>query len=287
MLVLNYLLELNLKIIKNMNYIKHILTNKNTLVFIGVILFAFLFLKQCNNTSNLKKELEQIKMVSERALNNYKASQDTIKIEKNKNGELVAIKLGYEYEINSLTKENKKVIAKYQSALNLVKDVSRINSLLSAELRVKDSIINAGGSVTTLTDSTSTIKFNDIKKWDKYNWRSFNGTVDVLRDSKTNKLSVTSSRFDFEQGIELKAAILNNNGINSLRITTAYPGIEFTNIENINLVNDKLNPALQKPKNWGIGVGLQYGINLNDQQTINWGPSIGVGIYYIPSWLRF
>lgn len=226
-------------------------------------------------------------MVADRELNNYKAGQDTIRIERNKNGELVAKKLAYEFDINSLTDSNKKAIADYQRALNLTKDIKNINSLLRTEIRVKDSIINSKGTVITLTDSTSTIKFNDDKNWDKYNWRRFNGTLDVLRNKKTNSLSVTSSRFDFEQGIELKAAILNENGVNSLKITTPYPGIEFTNIENINLVNDKLNQKNEKKAGFSIGIGAGYGINLTPNSVITVGPQIGIGLYWSPKWLRF
>ena len=81
-------------------------------------------------------------MVADRELNNYKAGQDTIRIERNKNGELVAQKLAYEFDINSLTDSNKKAIADYQRALNLTKDIKNINSLLRTEIKFKDTNIN-------------------------------------------------------------------------------------------------------------------------------------------------
>lgn len=261
--------------------------SRTTLIFIGVVILILLLLQQCNSNASLKREIKQVQMVADRELNNYKAGQDTIRIERNKNGELVAQKLAYEFDINSLTEVNKKAIADYQRALNLTKDIKNINSLLRAEIKVKDSIINSKGTVITLTDSTSTIKFDDVKNWDKYNWRRFNGTLDVLRNKETNSLSVTSSRFDFEQGIELKAAILNENGVNSLKITTPYPGIEFTNIENINLVNDKLNQKNEKKAGFSIGIGAGYGINLTPNSVITVGPQIGIGLYWSPKWLRF
>lgn len=261
--------------------------SRTTLIFIGVVILVLLLLQQCNSNASLKREIKQVQMVADRELNNYKAGQDTIRIERNKNGQLVAQKLAYEFDINSLTEVNKKAIADYQRSLNLTKDIKNINSLLRTEIRVKDSIINSKGTVITLTDSTSTIKFNDDKNWDKYNWRRFNGTLDVLRNKETNSLSVTSSRFDFEQGIELKAAILNENGVNSLKITTPYPGIEFTNIENINLVNDKLNQKNEKKAGFSIGIGAGYGINLTPNSVITVGPQIGIGLYWSPKWLRF
>jgi len=277
------------KIIQYLEYLKNLKSkiSRTTLIFIGVVILVLLLLQQCNSNASLKREIAQVQMVADRELNNHRASLDTIKIERNKNGDLVAQKLSYEYDINSLTDANKKAIADYQRALNLTKDIRNVNSLLRTEIRIKDSIINSKGSVITLSDSTSNIKFNDVKNWDKYNWRRFNGTVDVLRNKQTNAISVIGSRFDFEQGIELKMAILNDNGVNSLRITTPYPGINFTNIENINLVNDKLNQKNEKKAGWSVGVGAGFGINLTPNQVISVGPQIGIGLYWSPKWLRF
>jgi preprotein translocase subunit Sec61beta len=274
-------------ITKIINWIKNLKLTKTDILYIGLIVFILLFLQQCNSNASLKREIKQVEVVANRELNNYKASQDTIKIVRNENGELVAQKLAYEFDINSLNDANKKAIADYQKALNLNKDIKNINSLLRTEIRVKDSIINSKGTVIKITDSTSTIKFSDDKNWDKYNWRRFNATLDVLRNTKTNNLTVTSNRFDFEQGIELKAAILNENGVNSLKITTPYPGIEFTNIENINLVNDKLNQKNEKKAGFSIGIGAGYGINLTPNIVITVGPQIGIGLYWSPKWLRF
>jgi len=273
-------------IYKIINWIKNLKLTKTDILYIGLIIFILLFLHQCNSNSKLKREIKQIKIVSDRELNNYKASQDTIKIERNKNGELVASKRTYEFDINSLTEANKKLIAIYQGSLNLDKDLKNVNALLKAEIKIKDSIINAKTNVITVNDTLSIIKISDEKNWDKYNWRRFNGDIGVLRNSKTNILTVGSSRFDFVQGMELKAAILNENGVNSLRISTPYPGVTFTNIENINLVNDKLNEKYEKQAGWSMGIGIGYGLNLSGGLVVP-GPSLNIGLMWSPKWLRF
>lgn len=273
-------------ITKIINWIKNLKLTKTDILYIGLIVFILLFLHQCNSNSQLKREVAQVQMVADRNLNNYIAGQDTIKIERNKNGDLIALKKTYEFDINSLTDANKKLIANYQTVLNLNKNLKNVNSLLKAELKIKDSIINAKSNVITVNDTISIIKFTDEKNWDKYNWRRFNGDISVLRNSKTNMLTVDSSRFDFTQGIELKAAILNENGVNSLRISTPYPGVTFTNIENINLVNDRLNEKYKKKAGWSIGIGVGYGLNLSSG-AITPGPTLNVGLLWSPKWLRF
>ena len=269
------------------NFKEYIPTNKNTIIFIVLIVLVLLLTYQCDRNATLKSDAATAQRVANRNYNNLKASQDTIKFERNRNGELVAIKLGYEFDINTLTTENKKVIGDYQRALGLNSDLKGVNSLLRAEIRVKDSIINARSSVAQTSDSTATISISDEKNWDKYNWRKFNATIDLLRDKKTNTIAVVSNRFNFEQGIELKAAIINENGANKLKITSPSPGVLFTNIENINLVNDKLNQKFEKKSGWSAGIGIGYGINLNNNQVVSMGPSINIGLIWSPKWLRF
>ena len=269
------------------NWIKNAKITKTDILYIGLIIFILISIYQCDSNTKLNEEIASTQVIANRNFNNLKASQDTIKFERNKNGELIAIKLSYEFDINELTSENKKIIEKYRKSLDINKELNGVNSLLRAEIKVKDSIINASSSVTITSDSTVTISVNDEKKWDKYNWRRFNGTVDVLRDKKTNNIEVLSNHFNIEQGIELKAAIITDHGINRLKITSPSPGVIFTNIENINLINSKLNKKNEKKSGWSVGAGIGYGINLNSNQGISIGPSINVGLIWSPEWLRF
>ena len=67
------------------------------------------------------------------------------------------------------------------------------------------------------------------------------------------------------------------------------PGCHYHigDIENINLVNSRLNRKDQKKSRWLVGFGVGYGVNLNNNQVISTGPSIGLGIYWSPKFLRF
>ena len=263
-------------------YIKSL--NKNTIVFILGALFMLLFLRQCNQISSLKQELKQTQQISDRNLNNYKASLDTIQLEKNSKSQLIATIRSYEFEVGKLTEDKSKLIANYNKALNIKKETEKINSIIAAELQIKDSIINANYTLIQMND---TLKFRvtDNKEWDKYNWRRFSGEVDILKDE--SKFSVVSNRFDFDQGVSLQTAIVKTPEGMRLKITSPYPGLEFTRIENINLVDDELNRPKVSKAGWSLGVGVGYGFNLNSGQVLNIGPSIGIGLYWSPRWLRF
>lgn len=252
--------------------------------FIGIAIVALLVLKQCNQISNLKQDLENTENIADRNFNNYKAAQDSIKLEKNKSGQLVSRIGAFEYDVEVLKTDNTKILNRYNKVLKEKTKLENINTLISTDLTIKDSILNSTVAVSQDMD-TVTFKFNDNKNWDKYNYREFSGELKLTK--LDSMFTIKSSRFDFNQGIGLTTAIVREEGREVLRITTPYPGLNFTSIENINIVNDKLNQKYKKKAGWSVGVGFGYGINLNNNQVISTGPSIGIGLYYSPSWLKF
>ena len=264
--------------------IKNILNNKTLLRFIGIAIVVLLVLKQCNQISNLKEDLQNTEKIADRNFNNYKAAQDSIKIEQSKNGQLVSRIGSFEYDVEVLKSDKTNLLNRYNKVLKEKTKLENINTLISTDLTIKDSILNSNVAVSQNKD-TVTFKFSDNKNWDKYNYREFNGELKLTK--LDSMFTVKSSRFDFNQGISLTTAVVREEGREVLRITTPYPGLNFTSIENINIVNDRLNQRQKKKAGWSIGVGFNYGINLNNDQVISTGPSIGIGVYYSPSWLKF
>jgi hypothetical protein len=98
---------------------------------------------------------------------------------------------------------------------------------------------------------------------------------------------VLQTKFELTQTLSLMAAIENVDGADRLKLSTSYPGLQIQDIENINLVNTRLNRKAEKKSRWMIGFGVGYGINLNNNQVISTGPSIGFGLYYSPKFLQF
>ena len=233
------------------NVIKNIVSNKPLRNFLAGALVVILFLSQCNRINNLQIKLDNTEAVANRNFENYLAARDTIKIERNSKDELVSTIRSYEFEVNTLQKDKEKLISKYEKALSLNKKYIEINNLISAELQVKDSIIASG--IVSRNGNTLSVNVSDQKEWDKYNWRSFNGQIDLLKIDTTYNL--LSSNFSLNQGISLKMAIVEESGTSFLRVSSPYPNLEFTNIENINLVNDRLNQPRANKGGWSIGLG--------------------------------
>ena len=73
-----------------MSKIKEILSNKSTLSFILGVVLVLLFLRQCEQTNKIKRELQITQETSNRNFNNYLATTDSVSVYKNKNGDLIS-----------------------------------------------------------------------------------------------------------------------------------------------------------------------------------------------------
>lgn len=247
-------------------------------------LFVLLFLRQCDQVSSLKQDVKYAKEDANISLNNLKASQDSIGIIISKNGDQLAQIRSYEVDLSIKNNDLVKMTNKYKDALNLNDDLSNVNSLISAELEIKDSLI-ANASVTQIDSTTAEVKYNSFLDYGNGNSRTLFGTSTLKYDF--GKFNVLDSKFELSQTLSLMAAIENVDGADRIKLSTSYPGIKITDIENINLINTRLNRKIEKKAGWSIGIGVGYGINLNNNQVISTGPSIGIGLFYSPKWLRF
>ncbi len=267
-----------------MKKLKDISINRTTITFVIGFVFALLFLQQCNRNASLKQKVDTITRDSERNLNNYIAARDTIRTVITKNGDLISEIGSYEFDISNLNQEQESLINKYKKVLDINRDLNRVNSLLSTTINIKDSII-ANSNISIVDSNNSRLTFTKFDDFGSGNTRNLSGELLITKLDTGFRYGDPLIRLS--QTMKLSAAIEEVDGLTQLKISTRYPGITISDIENINLINNKLNQRNKKKAGWSIGVGVGYGINLNNNQVISTGPSIGVGLYYSPKWLRF
>jgi len=266
------------------NFLKGL--NKNIIIFILGALFVLLFLKQCNDKTNLKTELAQVKVEAERAHNNYVASQDTIKYYKAENGGLIAEKRAFVFTIEEFEKNYKDLKGEYTSALNLGKNLNKQNVLLKSQIEIL-STIKPTGVIAQITDTSTLINFAKFDDFGMGNSRSFTGKAKILYFDKRFLLDSTQTQFDIKQNIKLYASIDESKGYKEVKMASSYPGLNILDIENINLINNKLNEASKKRDRWVIGVGVGYGVSLVNGSTLSLSPWIGASLLWTPKWLQF
>jgi hypothetical protein len=265
--------------------IKNILSNKTLVTFIAGALFVMLFLRQCSQISNLKQDVKFAQEDADRNLNNFKAAQDSVTVLRNDNGDQLAQIRSYEFDLSNLQESQKDLTNKYKKVLALNKDLKEVNSLISANLEIKDSL-NVTTTTETIDTTTTKVNFSSSQDFGNGNSRSLSGFSTFKYD--LGKFEVVDTKFELTQTLSLMAAIeAGEDGADRLKLSTSYPGLEIKDIENINLVNTRLNRQAEKKSRWMVGFGVGYGINLNNDQVISTGPSIGLGLYWSPKFLQF
>jgi hypothetical protein len=277
-----------------MNYILKIYSffknlDTKTLAFIGGAVLMLFMMRQCNTISNLKEDLEFQKEVSTTNFNNYLAAKDSIQYFENELGDKVAKISSFEFLVSDLEKANLDINNKYVRVLGLNRDLKGVNSLLSAEIKVKDSLL-ALTSVTAIDELTGKIDFDDSDDFGSGNTRSVVGDLTVTYDTISKSFYSSPVNLSITQTLSLRAAITESDGRDVLKISSSYPGLSITGIENINLINDRLNKEnkIDKKAGFSIGMGVGYGLNyIPSTSNVVFGPSINVGLYWSPKWLRF
>jgi len=271
------------KILDIVNWVRTL--DKKVIAFIGGAILVLFMMQQCNRISELKTEIKQVEAQAENNLNNYIAANDSIKYFRTLNGDMVAQISSYQFTVEDLQKANGNLLKKYRRSLQLNKELEGVKNLLESELQIKDSII-ASASSTRLSDSTDLIEFKDYVDYGDGNTRDLSGSLVVTK--LDSALAASDVKIRLGQSITLRAAVEEVDGRDQIKISTGYPGLTIGSIENINLINNKLNAApYTKKAGWSVGIGVGYGVMLNNGQQLGFGPTIGAHLIWSPKWLRF
>lgn len=273
-------------LLKILDFVKSI--DKKTLAFIGGAILMLFMLKQCNTISNLKSDLKIQEELTEINFNNYLASNDSVKYFENEIGGKVAQISSFQFEVSQLERTNIEIENKYIKALNLNKDLAGVNSLLSADIGIKDSLL-AMSTLTEIDSVSSMVNFNKEDDFGSGNTRIVNGNL-IIRYDSSGSFTTSPVNLSIAQTLSLSAAVEELEGRETLKITSSYPGLTITGIENISLIDQRLNDKnkINNKAGFSIGMGIGYGINYDtSNSSITLGPSINVGLYWSPKWLRF
>jgi hypothetical protein len=266
------------------NFLKGL--NKNVIIFILGALFMLLFLRQCNQNADLKRQLGDVKVEAERSHNNYLASQDSVIYYRTKAGSLIAEKRAFVLQLEEFENNYKDLKDEYTEALGLNKNLEKQNVLLKADIEIL-SHIKPTNSTTIISDTSAFLNFSKIDDFGRGNSRLFEGKAKVFYSNNKFGIDENQTYFNFKQTIKLYASIDEKEGYKKVKIASFYPGLDVEDIENINLINNKLNELPQKRSRWVAGIGGGYGISLINGSSISFSPWIGVSVLWTPKWLQF
>lgn len=271
------------------NIISWVLDSKNRalIVAIAFIILILFLLSTCNRTAGLKRQIAENKEESQRIVNNYEASRDTLKMYQDNNGNLVGKIQGYELTISDLKNDYENLFGKHEDLKK--RPPITITKVVTV---IKDSLIEV--AINSTGDSTGgELEFSDSTFFSEGNWRNLSGKIPYSLDNTLpNPLVPGKGSFEIGQSISLSTTLTKDKetGKIMIRVETPYPGVTFSNIQGASILDDNKNKKLwrQARKTWSVGASVGYGVLLDVKNSnVSLGPYYGVGIAYSPKWMQW
>ena len=264
--------------------------NSRAIYLIGIAVLVMLLLKQCNATADAKKE-------AERNFNNLLAERDSVRVLESKNGNMLVERAAFQLKYNELTEEQEELIDRLE-----LSGKRKPSVVIQTEVVYKDTSIMVPVAATQEGDNTY-LKFTHNPTLPGTNKLLIAGQLPYTVDTDTIWDPSDKSNFKFvstvipgtaklsmEQKIDLVTGLYTDpkTGRLFVRASTSFPGITFSEMQALDMVDD---PATKKAlkqarKPFGIGFSIGYGLTVGKDGYIA-GPSVGLGLTYSPKWLQF
>lgn len=223
------------------------------IVFIIIIVIMGLFwCRSCQNKSIMQDRYEH----------NIEALCDTITYLENENGELVASKLAFETDVNTLKSLNEELY-------NEISDLNVKLKKLQSGTHFNGQIVYQPGDTVYIVKH-DTIQNGFEKKFDfSNNWRLLSGSMLYQNDSLSLHFDKDIVNFDYTIGLD---------DDNNIHIKSDNPFVKYNEISGFTVPKPR-------PKRWGlsvyVGVGVNVGYNPFQQKTqMTLGPSVGFAVTY-------
>lgn len=258
-----------------------IITNnkfRNILISIIILLLIFLGLSVRKN-NGLKTDLN----IAEQ---NQKALSDSVRISKNKAGEIEFSKNILISKNNDLSKLNSDLASELKKEKGKVSELSKTIAIIKDK---PNTVIELPTDLVKYEDGVKGLKWEYDTIFDSKNYRKLKGesqfkinftptTYEVV--PLTTKLTDYEVGFDFIQGLRE-----TSNGNVEMFVRSNHPGFEAKDLDAV-IINPETHPALTKftktkQKRFGVGVNVGYGIYVdNFTNRAGFGAQLGVGLTY-------
>jgi len=281
--------------------------NRNLIIITAVVIFAMLFLKQCNQISSLKGEIENKEKEIQRVERNRLAQLDTIRQYYNEeSGSLTATIKGYELTLDELNGKYSQIFGDMEDLKNLWKN-NRPVTIVEKSYYITEKI--TGIDAINYIDSLGfgNFSFSNDTIFSEGNSRSISGNfpyrISIFSKRDSSLLNYASQSFfakidpenytlDFKQQMTIFTGLTRDKKTGQIDVwaKTNYPGVEFDVLKGASVQDDKATQEalVSARKEWGLGVSFGGGILYSPNTALIYpGAYIGVGLNYTPKKLQF
>jgi hypothetical protein len=250
--------------------------NKNNREYIFLTAFAIvcmLWLKSCSDQRAAKAEMEKQATINDQ---NMRAKNDTIRIVKNKAGELESVKSSYVSKLSDLEKINKDLYAEIK------KEKGTTRAVIKSYVSVSSGDIVISNELKRYSDGiTYGLEFADEKIDSGMTWH-----IKGVSKFQFDKLEIIPGTTEiFENQMKLKIVLgftTAKNGDYQVFARSASPNVKFDELDGVLIIPKKNDDVLCPPakkKRFGLGVQIGYGANIVNKQVFI-GPNLSFGISY-------
>ena len=243
----------------------------------------------CGRVSTLQGQVQREKQETQRVVNNWQASQDSVEMLTGANGELIGRIDGYVLTLDELEDQYADLQQRYKIEKNKPPVV-----ITNTVTEIKETTIY----VNTTIEGDSIIEVSDSANYGPVNFRYLSGKIPYTIDTTLNRLETGKGIFALEQSIALQTVLTRDKktGKIEIQVSTDYPGVTFSQIQGAVIQDDKENKKVLKQarKEWGTSVQVGFGamldmsqVNRNGVVRLGWGPYVGFGIHYSPKWAQW
>ena len=264
---------------KEGSLITKMLKRKDIMLLAIVAILCLLLFRQCDSNLSLKSQIKIQNM-------NLDALNDTVRLQKNKDGEDTYVRKTLLATKDNLEKLNKNL------ADELKKVKGQVLVLQSVETVIKTDTQYVNNYLTVYEDGSYSLDWKFDSTFSVNNYRKFSGNSFFKIDSITHKVTPGSTRINQDElGFSFITGIREKDNALEIFVTPKYPGMRITEIEGA-IIDPHKSDVLKNMfpnKKWsvgpyvGIGMGAGYGFNGKPIA----GPvfNIGLGVQY--SWFKF
>lgn len=246
-----------------MNKLKNI--DIRLILLAGIVLLGLFLFRQCEETKSLKSDLANAK-------NNQAALVDSVRVSKNRAGELQYQIRSFVSSFEELKTLNADLASEVQKQKGQVAQLTKIiGRLTTIHVDPIPGTTAASGQPCDSLGGSFVTKWESYKQYDSINSRRLKGETTVKLKDKKVVNSETNILID-DISFDLVTGLTQVNDHFEIFVKSNYPGFKPTSIKGTFIPTEKLCPK-DPPKKWSFGAGPQAGVGIT-------GPGISLGYYF-------
>lgn len=243
------------------------------LMIAAIVLIAMFYFRSCQKQSQLKDEMKRQELINAQ---NTRALQDSVRYEKNKAGDIEAVKSSFVTKLSDLEKLNKDLY------LETKKEIGNLKSIIKAGLTADGGGFTVSNDLKKYPDGkTYGLLFENTKQDTGMVW-TIKGESKFMFDNN-NLFPGTTTIFENQLKMKLIMGFKENKeGNYEVFARSGSPNITFNDLDGVLIIPKKpdLTTPVAKKKRWGLGPQIGIGVGSDLSGNLKLGPYVGFGLSY-------